>query len=143
MLRQRLLGDYLQTAAIFDEDMSVLSNLTDPNDYAGPGTGYRMAPERRAEVARVRQVLVAGRSRWPSRRAPPAAWRCAELGPARARVRPDEVVIGVSPAFAVDDLDAAGRPDRRRGAAAGARRHRGGGLRGRGSCGCSAPSISA
>ncbi len=48
MLRQRLLGDYLQTAAIFDEDVRVQSNLSDPNDYAGPGTGYRMGAERRA-----------------------------------------------------------------------------------------------
>src|SRR3990170_334407 len=50
MLRQRLLGDFLQTSAIFDEDMRVLSGLTDPNDYAGPGSGYRMSPDRRAEV---------------------------------------------------------------------------------------------
>ncbi len=40
MLRERVRGDYLQTAAIFDEQMNVLSAVTDPNDYAGPGTGY-------------------------------------------------------------------------------------------------------
>ena len=56
MTRQRLLGDVLQTSAILDEELNVLSWLTDPNDYAGPGTGYRMSPERRDEVARVRQV---------------------------------------------------------------------------------------
>jgi len=55
MLAARVTGDYLQTAAIFDTDMRVLSALTDPNDYAGPGTGYRMSAERRAEVAHVRQ----------------------------------------------------------------------------------------
>ena len=33
----------------------MLSGLTDPNDYTGPGTGYRMTAARRAEVAQVRQ----------------------------------------------------------------------------------------
>src|SRR5205823_1719452 len=56
MTRQRLLGDVLQTSAILDEDGNVLSSLTDGNDYAGPGTGYRMSPQRRSEVASVRQV---------------------------------------------------------------------------------------
>ena len=41
MMKARVAGDYLQTAAIFDEQMDVLSLVTDPNDYAGPGTGYR------------------------------------------------------------------------------------------------------
>ncbi|MGH7735628.1 MAG: crossover junction endodeoxyribonuclease RuvC, partial [Gemmatimonadales bacterium] len=40
MTRARLSGDYLQTAAIFDEQLKVLSLVTDQNDYAGPGTGY-------------------------------------------------------------------------------------------------------
>ena len=98
MLRQRLYGDFLQTSAIFDEDMRVLSNLTDPNDYAGPGSGYRMSAERRAEVSRVRQVwapadLAAEQARGSG---------CIELspaGPARRHVRADEVVVGLSPAF--------------------------------------------
>jgi propanediol dehydratase large subunit len=99
MLRQRLLGDFLQTSAIFDEQMHVLSNLSDPNDYAGPGTGYRMSPERRAEMARVRQVwspsvLADEQGRGTG------CLRLVEIGPARRHVRPDEVVVGVSPAFA-------------------------------------------
>ena len=50
MLHARVAGDYLQTAAIFDEHMNVLSLVTDPNDYAGPGTGYepRRAPRTRS-----------------------------------------------------------------------------------------------
>ncbi len=48
-------GDYLQTAAIFDERCSVLSLVTDPNDYAGPGTGYDPTPARQAEIDGVRQ----------------------------------------------------------------------------------------
>jgi propanediol dehydratase large subunit len=98
MIRQRLLGDVLQTAAILDEDLNVLSSLTDPNDYAGPGTGYRMSPQRRSEVARVRQVwlpedLALEQSRGEG---------CIDLreqGPAATGVVPDEVVVGVSPAF--------------------------------------------
>ncbi len=98
MSRQRLLGDILQTSAILDEDLHVLSSLTDPNDYAGPGTGYRMSLERRSEVARVRQVSS------PSTVAAEQAQsegciRLVETGPARAHVRPDEVVVGLSPAF--------------------------------------------
>jgi len=37
MVVARVEGDHLQTAAIFDEDMRVLSLVTDPNEYAGPG----------------------------------------------------------------------------------------------------------
>ncbi len=48
MGRARVVGDHLQTAAIFDEGMHVLSRVTDPNDYRGPGTGYQM-PKRRKE----------------------------------------------------------------------------------------------
>ena len=55
MVRARLVGDYLQTAAIFGEDMTVLSKITDPNDYQGPGTGYVLSPERRDQLARIRQ----------------------------------------------------------------------------------------
>ena len=100
MLRARLEGDYLQTAAIFDTDMRVLSALTDPNDYAGPGTGYRMSAERRAEVAHVRQERT--RDRLIADQALAAGCLTVrELGPAPRRPRADEVVIGLSPAFAV------------------------------------------
>ena len=46
MQRQRVIGDYLQPSAIFDKDFHVLSALTDPNDYRGPGSGYRLDGER-------------------------------------------------------------------------------------------------
>ena len=55
-VRARLAGDYLQTSAIFDEQLSVLSLVTDPNDYAGPGTGYAPPPARQAEIDAIRQV---------------------------------------------------------------------------------------
>src|SRR6202161_2037025 len=53
-VRARLAGDYLQTSAIFDEQLSVLSLVTDPNDYAGPGTGYVPPPARQAEIDAIR-----------------------------------------------------------------------------------------
>ena len=101
MTRQRLFGDHLQTSAIFAEDMSVLSALTDPNDYAGPGTGYRPSPERLEEMARVRQER--SHVELLAEQAPHSG--CVvltETGPAAVRPRPDEVVVGISPAFGVD-----------------------------------------
>jgi propanediol dehydratase large subunit len=46
MLKQRLSGDYMQTAAILDEAFHVNSSVNNPNDYMGPGTGYRVDGER-------------------------------------------------------------------------------------------------
>src|SRR5215470_15062030 len=56
MTAQRLAGDYLQTSAIFDEQLRVLSLVTDLNDYAGPGTGFEPGPQRQAEINAIRQV---------------------------------------------------------------------------------------
>src|SRR5262245_16525464 len=99
MIRQRLLGDVLQTSAILDEDLNVLSSLTDPNDYAGPGTGYRMSAERRSEVARVRQVWSAS-DLAAEQALSEGCIAVRELGPAERGERPDEIVVGLSPAFA-------------------------------------------
>ena len=43
MLKQRVVGDYMQTAAILDREFHVLSGINTPNDYMGPepDTGYR------------------------------------------------------------------------------------------------------
>jgi propanediol dehydratase large subunit len=98
MVRQRLLGDLLQTSAILSEDLQVLSSFTDPNDYAGPGTGYRVSPERRTEIARVRHVSSASDIAAEQARSKDCI-RLLETGPARAHVRPDEIVVGLSPAF--------------------------------------------
>ena len=46
MLKQKISGDYLHTSAIFDDNFEVLSAVNDPNDYQGPGTGYRLEGER-------------------------------------------------------------------------------------------------
>lgn len=42
MLKQRISGDYLHTSAILDNQFKVISAVNDVNDYAGPGTGYRL-----------------------------------------------------------------------------------------------------
>jgi len=113
MTAERLAGDYLQTSAIFDEELRVLSLVTDPNDYAGPGTGFEPGPQRQAEIDAIRQargvadlraeqaasavpLLAVANPAGPGRRAP---------GPGRGAAPgqdPREVVIGVSPAVGRD-----------------------------------------
>jgi len=46
MLRLRVAGDYLHTASYATADFRVISAVNNPNDYAGPGTGYRLTGER-------------------------------------------------------------------------------------------------
>lgn len=98
MARARITGDYLQTAAIFDEEMNVLSALQDPNDYCGPGTGYRPTPQRQAQIDTVRQGRsVADLVKEQSMFRQPG--RLVVRGPASVGQDPREVVIGLSPAF--------------------------------------------
>jgi propanediol dehydratase large subunit len=54
--RQRLGGDYLQPAAIFDRKFKVSSAINDPNYYAGPGTGHRLTEERLNELQSIPQA---------------------------------------------------------------------------------------
>jgi propanediol dehydratase large subunit len=96
MLKARVAGDYLQTAAIFDEGMRVLSLVTDPNDYAGPGTGYVPTPARQGEIDAVRQQRSVEDLR--AEQAGRAGDQLRVLGPAGGGSDPREVVIGVSPA---------------------------------------------
>jgi propanediol dehydratase large subunit len=96
MLLARVSGDYLQTAAIFDQDMRVLSAITDPNDYAGPGTGYRPTAQRQAQIDGIRQQrdlsqLRAEQQRWAG------PW-LVPRGVAVPGTDPRDVVIGISPA---------------------------------------------
>ena len=50
MLKQRVIGDYMHTAAILGENFQVMSGVNTPNDYMGPGTGYRVAGKRWEEI---------------------------------------------------------------------------------------------
>lgn len=57
MLKQRVAGDYMQTAAILDKDFHVLSGINTPNDYMGPGTGYRVEGERWEEIKKIPHII--------------------------------------------------------------------------------------
>jgi propanediol dehydratase large subunit len=114
ILKQRVSGDYLHTSAILDANFNVVSAINDLNDYLGPGTGYRMSPERWAEVANIRQAMrpedlltrIAGMSPQeeqkmvqPDAMAQDDALELHEIGEAQVGSSPNEVVIGLAPAF--------------------------------------------
>jgi propanediol dehydratase large subunit len=96
MLKARIQGDYLQTAAIFTESMDILSLVTDPNDYAGPGTGYEPSEERQREIDAIRQQKSVEDLR--AMQATHVSAALFVVGAAERRDDPRDVVIGVSPA---------------------------------------------
>ncbi|MBQ4527069.1 MAG: propanediol/glycerol family dehydratase large subunit [Clostridia bacterium] len=57
MLKQRVVGDYMQTSAILDRNFNVLSGVNTPNDYMGPGTGYRVEGERWEEIKNIPHII--------------------------------------------------------------------------------------
>ena len=97
MQRQRVSADYLQTAAIIDADGLVRSAVNDPNEYAGPGTGYRLEGARWELLQALPNVVD-----------PEALVGVAESGEPIVVARgdalpgddPAEVVVAVGPAFA-------------------------------------------
>ena len=101
MVRLRLSGDYLQTSALI-RGGRIVSAVNDPNDYQGPGTGYRIDAERRREIGGIRDQLdqrevlrsQAVFERIEQRRALYKAG-----GPPSPDRQALEVVIGISPAF--------------------------------------------
>ncbi len=125
MGRQRLAGDYLQPAAIFvpvsperpasavgagspcpqtasptsvvgTSAFRVLSAINDPNDYTGPGTGYRLEGERWAQIQAIRQAQ--SPRHFVAPHVGPPSPKLVELGPAHASTRP-EIIVAVGPAF--------------------------------------------
>jgi propanediol dehydratase large subunit len=96
MQRQRVSGDYLQTSAVIEPDGEVRSAVSDPNRYAGPGTGWVLDGERWERLQALPHVLD------PRSLASPATDRSSllvEIHDAEPGSRPDEVVIAVGPAF--------------------------------------------
>ncbi|BBX49141.1 propanediol/glycerol family dehydratase large subunit [Mycolicibacterium poriferae] len=98
LTRERMGGDQLQTSAIFDDQFRVLSKITDPNDYAGPGTGYVPGDARRAEIDAIRQQrstaeLTADQAEHQNH------ILVSDVEPARQGSDPREVCIGLSPAW--------------------------------------------
>jgi hypothetical protein len=101
MQRQRLAGDYLQTAAVIDDTGLVHSAVNDPNEYTGPGTGYRLEGERWALLQALPHVqdprVLADAT--PSNSVLQGGL-LDELGEAGAGSDATEVVVAVGPAFA-------------------------------------------
>src|SRR5439155_14471829 len=95
MQRQRVAGDYLQTSAIIDANGHVISAVNAPNEYSGPGTGYRLEG---ARWERLRRLPYAIDARLLAGRVPGEASTRA-VGPAAQGSRSDEIVVAVGPAF--------------------------------------------
>jgi propanediol dehydratase large subunit len=103
LVKLRISGDYLQTSAVI-RDGRIVSAVNDPNDYCGPGSGYRLSAARRSEIHAIRDVLdretvLTQEAEFAKRAVRDVTFRT--LGPARAGGDAREVVIGVSPAFGV------------------------------------------
>ena len=101
LVKLRVSGDYLQTSAVV-RDGHVLSAVNDPNDYTGPGTGYRLTEARRNELAAIRDVLTRDevlRAEAASEAIEARAIEYREMGPASQGADAAEIVVGVSPGF--------------------------------------------
>jgi hypothetical protein len=92
----RVSGDYLQTAAVVLPGARVRSAINDANAYMGPGTGYRLSPERKAEIDAIPQ---AGDPRAIGGACASAASCLEEVGEARPGEDAREIVIAIGPAF--------------------------------------------
>jgi len=111
MQRQRAIGDYLQPSAILDPDFAVRSALSDPNDYRGPGTGYRVQGARWAALQDLPQAWDP-RAYLETLATPPGEPWLQEAGPAGQGDGP-EVVIAVGPAFGAQIGQTIGQLDHR------------------------------
>ncbi len=101
LVRLRVSGDYLQTSALVREG-KILSAVNDPNDYQGPGSGYRLSEARRQEINAIRDALdresvLSEAARFRKDEALRIRYR--DLGEAAAGSDPAEVIVGLSPAF--------------------------------------------
>jgi propanediol dehydratase large subunit len=100
MQRQRVIGDYLQPSAIFGDGFQVLSALTDPNDYQGPGTGYRVKGERWSALQNLPQAWDPHTYFGGLGGVQESPW-LEEIGPAEQGDQP-EVIIALGPAFGTE-----------------------------------------
>ena len=108
MQRQRVSADYLQTSAVIGADGVVRSAVNDPNEYSGPGTGYRLEGERWELLQGLPQVVAPADLLGEAAGADPIV---AERGAAAKGDEASEVVVALGPAFAgalrrtIADLD--------------------------------------
>ena len=104
VVKLRVSGDYLQTSAMVRQGR-VLSAINDPNDYQGPGSGYRMTEVRRQDINAIRDVLdqdVVLRAEAEHKAGEASRIGYKVAGPALQGAAADEVVIGISPAFGLN-----------------------------------------
>src|SRR4029453_12466744 len=103
VVKLRVTGDYLQTSAIV-RNGHIISAVNDPNEYLGPGTGYRLSKERRDELVAIRDVLDRDevlRSEGRHAKTESRLIQYRVMGEAAVGNDPKEVIIGISPAFGV------------------------------------------
>ena len=103
VVKLRVSGDYLQTSAIV-RNGKVISAINDPNSYAGPGSGYRVADGRRREINAIRDQLDQKevlRSEALHEGAERRRIHYETLGAAAVSDDRMEVVVGISPAFGI------------------------------------------
>ena len=101
VVKLRVSGDYLQTSAVV-RGGRVISAVNDPNDYHGPGSGYRLTPTRRDEIMGIRDVLDQKevlRSEAQHEKEEARHISYGDVGEAKLGDDKSEVVIGISPAF--------------------------------------------
>ena len=104
LMKKKLSGDLLQTAAMYNKDFQVLSAINNANDYNGPGTGYRVDGERWEEIKEIRQIIDedALKELKPDPNRPHIEVKLEDICDARQGTDSNEVVVGISPAFAKD-----------------------------------------
>ena len=98
--KQRVAGDYLQTAAIFDEHFHAQSAVNEKNNYTGPGTGYIMEKERLDKINEIPTIMkldmiLSGAADETGNR----HIHIQETGIAEKGKVSNEVVVAVSPSF--------------------------------------------
>ncbi len=97
MQRQRVSADYLQTSAVIGADGVVHSAVNDPNEYTGPGTGYRLEGPRWELLQALPNVVDPAALIGVDESGEPIV---VEHGEAAVGEDPGEVVVAVGPAFA-------------------------------------------
>jgi propanediol dehydratase large subunit len=101
VVKLRVSGDYLQTSAVV-RNGRIVSAVNDPNDYLGPGSGYRVTEKRRLELNSIRDVLDQKevlRSEAMHEKEEAKRIRYKAVGVATQSSDARDVVIGISPAF--------------------------------------------
>jgi propanediol dehydratase large subunit len=95
MQRQRVAADYLQTSAVIEPDGTVVSAVNAPNDYRGPGTGYRLEGARWERLRRLPHAVDARLVGAAAVGEPPLR----DVREAQPLAASDDVVVAVGPAF--------------------------------------------